>query len=290
MAKRPAAFVSVLRSRPVAFWITVTCAPRTMAPCGSDTSPLITPVPNSCAKPGIAESAIAKRSETLRTRETRQLETSPIRCRTGNSFCIAETRRQSTGRPCSEMLVRFSGTPSPQNVGAAKRYWSTRTGTIIQKYYAARRWSVHFKAKAQFARQSVDGANLLRRGIGDVRHRHGQFTRQKHGCDGLTHLAMHLLGNGAPGSGFLASAAVQGRTHFTAQAIHSRNAKVHIYRKGGAQMFEHQIALFRFGLEQELVDYGGGIGLLAQAGRSLLQGLGPVSLLASFSIERLRDL
>ena len=44
-------------------------------------------------------------------------------------------------------------------------------------------------------------------------------------------------------------------------------------------MFDHVIAFFRFGLDQKLVDDGGGIGLFTQASRALLQGLGPMRFL-----------
>jgi hypothetical protein len=39
---------------------------------------------------------------------------------------------------------------------------------------------------------------------------------------------------------------------------------------------DHLITFGGFGFEQELVDDGGGVGLFAQAGGGLLQGMGPV--------------
>ncbi|MGD1079995.1 MAG: hypothetical protein ABR881_16855 [Candidatus Sulfotelmatobacter sp.] len=41
-------------------------------------------------------------------------------------------------------------------------------------------------------------------------------------------------------------------------------------------MVDHLITFGGFGFEQELVDDGGGVGLFAQAGGGLLQGMGPV--------------
>ena len=55
--------------------------------------------------------------------------------------------------------------------------------------------------------------------------------------------------------------------------------------KRGAQMFDHLIAFFGFGLEQELVDDSGRIGLFAQAGGGLLQGLGPMRFLAGGGVQ-----
>ena len=55
--------------------------------------------------------------------------------------------------------------------------------------------------------------------------------------------------------------------------------------KRGAQMFDHLIAFLGLGLEQELVDDGGGIGLFAQAGGGLLQGLGPVRFQAGGGVQ-----
>ena len=50
-------------------------------------------------------------------------------------------------------------------------------------------------------------------------------------------------------------------------------------------MFDHLIALVGLGVEQELVNDCGRIGLFAQAGGGLLQSLGPVRLLASGDLQ-----
>jgi hypothetical protein len=63
---------------------------------------------------------------------------------------------------------------------------------------------------------------------------------------------------------------------FTQQTFHSSNREVEVNGTGRAQMFDHLIALGGIGLKQELVDDGGGIGLLAQAACSLRQALSPM--------------
>jgi hypothetical protein len=58
-----------------------------------------------------------------------------------------------------------------------------------------------------------------------------------------------------PGCSFLAFAPVPGRTHFADQTLHSRDGEIDVDGKGCAHVFDHLLALFRFGFEQELIDY-----------------------------------
>ena len=91
--------------------------------------------------------------------------------------------------------------------------------------------------------------------------------------------------DGATRRRLLALAAMQSRAHFAHQTLHSGNREVEIDREGRAQMFDHLIAFVGLGFQQELVDDGSGIGLFAQAGGSLLQGLGPVRFLAGGGVQ-----
>jgi hypothetical protein len=75
--------------------------------------------------------------------------------------------------------------------------------------------------------------------------------------------------------------------HLAHQTFHAGDPEVNVNRERGSQMFDHLIAFFRLGLDQKLVDDGGGIGLFAQASGALLQGLGPMRFLAGGSVQGL---
>ena len=160
---------------------------------------------------------------------------------------------------------------------------------VVENFCSASRL-VWLQAVAEFAGQVVDGADFFGRGGRDVGDGHREFAGEEHGGEGLAHLAAHLVLYRELGGALLALAAMERGSDFADQALEVSDSEIDVDRKCRAEVFEDVIGIFGFGLEQELIDDGGGVGLFAEAAGGLLQGLGPMRFFAGGSFQSVHAL